>query len=193
MDPRVYRDDSRKLWLHAALGIAMMAVPLAASMKGLLLVLFLAGCLVAAMAAIEALRRAAGLSEYVRVSSESVDYVNPLNKSASVSLRIGEITGARYEKKPFGLTKKSTEMCAVLEHSSGRKLTLTERFLPAQTLEALVQDVRGIMDDRATSGPKDQPAPAEGTGGTAASGGREAGADSGIGLEAGGGGVEKAG
>ncbi len=174
MEANVYRESARRIWIHLAVGAAMTAVPIPFRLEGLFLVLFIAGLLVTASALVAAARKAGGLSEYVRVSDESVDYVNPLSRGSSLSLPLADVSAAKFEKKKFGLTGRSSEMCAIIELSTGRKLTLTERFLPSGILEALVKDVCARIDARALKGaPDDSAASAPGAAGGSDSAGGE--------------------
>jgi hypothetical protein len=144
MEPNTYKETRKRLGVHLTVGVGMLVIPLPFGLEGLFAVLFILGVPVTLLSLWAVCRRLFGLSEYVRVSDEAVDYVDPLRSTRRVTIPLEEIRFVRCEKKAFGITGKKKELAAIVELEGGRKLTLTERFLPPVELEMLVKDV----DDR---------------------------------------------
>jgi len=144
MEPNAYKETRKRLGVHLTVGVAMLVIPLPFGLEGLFAVLFIVGIPVTLLSLWAVCRRIFGLSEYVWVSDEAVEYVDPLRSKRRVTIPLEEIRFVRCEKKAFGITGKKKELAAIVELKGGRKLTLTERFLPPAELEMLVKDV----DDR---------------------------------------------
>lgn len=141
MEARRYSETGGRLGFHLAVGAGMVLLPLAAGLGGLLTLVFAAGLPVLGLGLWAAGKRLLHLHEYVEVSDEEVAYVNPLRPSRAVRIPLERLRHAQVREKPFGMGGRKKEMAAVLLVEGGRKLTLTERFLPADQLEALVSDV----------------------------------------------------
>jgi hypothetical protein len=162
MDSVEFREHPRRLWFHFIVGIVMVGLPAVIGLRGLLAVTFAIGIPVFLLGLWAVVRRLAGLSEFVRVEEDSVAYVNPVRRSRSVFLKMGDIDAASLEEKKFGPSGKKSEMCATVKLKDGRKLTLTERFLPVETLGEMVDLIQKRLSVLSTT-PEESTSPKKST------------------------------